>query len=176
MDVGDTLGVKLRIADIEIKAVFGKQLRQVVGVAVNKELRLALGYNLSKFNKIIKNERDEDYILKVIAALDLIANSGYLVGGESVFKLEHGGLAVSLAGVYIFGEGRDMQIRPPIFVVDVAKRQLAKSLKGRFLDLEVIYSHSAGGIVVDDDEFAVDGLMNVGLYAEIAAVAGCPRR
>lgn len=54
MDGGDTLGVKLRIADIEIKAVFGKQLRQVVGVAVDKELRLALGDNLSKFNKIIK--------------------------------------------------------------------------------------------------------------------------
>ena len=56
MDGGDALGVKLRIADIEIKAVFGKQLRQVVGIAVDKELRLALGDNLSKFNKIIKNE------------------------------------------------------------------------------------------------------------------------
>lgn len=70
MDGCDALGVKLRIADIKVKAVVRKQLRQVVGVAVDEELRLALGDNLSKFNKIIKNERDEDYILKVIAALE----------------------------------------------------------------------------------------------------------
>ena len=66
----------------------------------------------------------------MIPALDLIADSSYLSGGEGVFKLQHGGLVVSLTGVNVFGERRDMQIRPAPFVVDVAKRQLAKSLKG----------------------------------------------
>ena len=56
MDGGDTLGVKLRVADIEVKAVACKQPRQVVGIAVDKELRLALGVKLPEPDEIIKNK------------------------------------------------------------------------------------------------------------------------
>ena len=112
-----------------------------------------------------------DDIFQIIFAADDVDDLDDVLTGEGILELQNSFLLVLFADADVFLQSGHTQVVAALFAVLVGKDQVAQGVEGGLLNHHVVDGDAAGVIVVEADKLAVQGNVDVGFNAVVAAIA-----
>ena len=159
--------------NIQIQMILAKEIHQVIGKLADQILAGLIGQKLTQGNHIGPGEGNENDAVEVILFLDDFNDLDHIRRFKGIFQFQHADFAILLANLHVFLQRRNAQIAAALFLIHITKLQIAQGVKGALFHRQIINGHPGGGIIMNANKFPVQGAMNVGFNAKIAAMAKC---